>query len=72
MNNGLFSMVKLSAVAESRDEADDNQGSSTAILKLALDDEVWIVHESGNNEVFGSPTDRQTSFTGTLLYEVKM
>ena len=55
-------MVKLSAVAESRDEADDNQGSSTAILKLALDDEVWIVHESGNNEVFGSPTDRQTSF----------
>lgn len=68
----LFPGVQLTAVAESRLEKDDNQGSNTAVLRLAQGDEVWTVHKSGGTETYGAQADRETSFMGVLLYETEV
>ncbi|XP_060607025.1 uncharacterized protein LOC132759293 isoform X2 [Ruditapes philippinarum] len=56
------------AVAESRDDADDNQGSKAVVLHLNQGDEVWTSHYSSYPDMFGDDTERTTSFMGVLLY----
>ncbi|KAL4235193.1 hypothetical protein ACF0H5_006831 [Mactra antiquata] len=58
---------KLAAVAESRNDADDNQGSSTVILEVNQGDKVWLVHYGGT-DIFGNDNERTSSFVGVLLY----
>lgn len=58
-------------VAETQAEFDDNQGSSTIILKLKPEDEVWISHVSAYPNVYGSDAERSTSFAGILLIELE-
>lgn len=55
-------------MAESRDDADDNQGSNSAVLRLSQGDEVWTSHYSSFPDMFGDDGERTTSFMGVLLY----
>ncbi|XP_045211131.2 uncharacterized protein LOC123562565 [Mercenaria mercenaria] len=59
---------KVGSVAESPVVHDDNQGSSTVILRLKQGDEVWTASQNSGGDIFGSDYERTTSFTGTLLY----
>ncbi|XP_060580171.1 uncharacterized protein LOC132736970 isoform X2 [Ruditapes philippinarum] len=56
------------AVAESRDDWDDNQGSNSVVLRLNQGDEVWTSHYFSYPDVFGDDTERTASFMGVLLY----
>jgi len=56
-------------VAESRDVGDDNQGSNTAILRLAQGDEVWVAHFAARPDVHGDDAERTSSFSGIQLFE---
>lgn len=60
---------KLSAVAESRLDHDDNQGSNTAILRVNQGDQVWVAEYAGTHHIHGHNVERSTSFSGVLLYE---
>ncbi|XP_045211142.2 uncharacterized protein LOC123562575 [Mercenaria mercenaria] len=57
----------VGAVAESRSDGDDNQGSNTVVLRLNQGDEVWTAHYGGT-DIYGADNERTTSFTGVLLY----
>ena len=59
----------IGAVAESTGVADDNQGSSTAILRVKQGDQVWLSHYSSFPNIHGDDVERTTSFTGILLFE---
>ena len=56
-------------MADSRDVADDNQGSNTAILRLAQGDEVWVAHFAARHAVHGDAAERTTSFSGVQLFQ---
>jgi hypothetical protein len=61
---------QLSAVAESTNTYDDEQGSTTAIVYVDEGTPVWTKHEfRGGNNLYSADNERVTSFTGTLLYE---
>ncbi|XP_060607030.1 uncharacterized protein LOC132759297 [Ruditapes philippinarum] len=59
---------QIGAAAESQVVKDDNQGSSTIILRLKKGDEVWTASQNAGSSLFGSDNERTTSFTGVLLY----
>ncbi|XP_045192534.2 collagen alpha-2(VIII) chain-like [Mercenaria mercenaria] len=61
---------QLSAVAESTNTYDDEQGSTTAIVYVEEGTKVWTKHEvRGGNNLYSDESERVTSFAGTLLYE---
>jgi hypothetical protein len=63
----MFFFLQFDAAAESQFARDDNQGSSTIVIRLNERDEVWIALHVGSG-VFGDNDERTTSFTGVLLY----
>ncbi|WAR03084.1 EMIL1-like protein [Mya arenaria] len=63
---------KLSAVAESKNVYDDEQGSTTAILPIQKGSRVWVFHQiTGGHSLFAEDGERVTSFAGALLYETE-
>ena len=60
-------VIQTTAVAESRTDYDDHQGSATAVLHLNQGDIAWIKHLYGTG-VFSGSTHRVTTFTGALLF----
>ncbi|KAL4239823.1 Complement component C1q domain [Mactra antiquata] len=58
----------LGAVAESRNDTYDSQGSNSIVVHCSQYDEVWISHYSLYPDLFGDDNERTTSFMGVLLY----
>ncbi|KAL4225574.1 Complement C1q-like protein 4 [Mactra antiquata] len=63
--------VQLDAVAESRIDTYDSQGSSTVVIHCEQGWEVWTSHYGAFPDLFGSDVLRTTSFMGVLLYETQ-
>ncbi|KAL4222494.1 hypothetical protein ACF0H5_018533 [Mactra antiquata] len=61
---------QLGAVAESRNDTFDSQGSNSAVVQCTENDEVWISHYSLYPDLFGDDNERTTSFMGVLLYKL--
>lgn len=63
--------IQVGAIAESQTDREDNQGSSSVVIRVQAGDDVWVSHTNPNSLTYihGDDQERTSSFMGVLLYE---